>query len=264
VGLDTLRDITRPWYEHSPSTITILFAVVMVCISYGIFQYLFVMPPKKPEPLGGSRPTTVIFNGNSIQQLPVVASVSSSESVAPPPAVDTIVENGGFEQSTAAWGTGWFEGLFMHPAGQALSFNRAVARWYIDNRRARNEGGRALRIEHDSPYAPHVFSTFSQRIKLKPSQRYEVKFWVYLEGHDQGAFSLRVLPSRATAREEWDRFKVKPNSSVQDRWQEVRKEFESGADWFFDLRFAAEAPLKAWVDDVSVTPIGEARESGSR
>jgi hypothetical protein len=263
VGLDTIRDITRPWYESSPPIITILFAVVMVCISYGIFQYLFVMPPKKPEALGGSRPTTVIFNGNTIQQLTVVAS-GSSQSAAPQPAVDTIVENGGFEQGTAAWGTGWFEGLFMRPAGEALSFNRAVARWYIDNRRARNDGGRALRIEHDSPYAPHVFSSFSQRIKLKPSQRYEVKFWVYLEGHDQGSFSLRVLPSRATAPAEWDRFKVKPNSSVQDRWQEVRKEFESGADWFFDLRFAAEAPLRAWVDDVSVTPIGEMREMGSR
>jgi len=258
VDLGTIREITQPWHDRFPLLVGGAFLVMMAIVTAVLYQFLFLTPIKKPD----TGQPIVKFENNVIGQLIIGSSGQiSAQPPSPPPVaipaidVNAIVENGGFAHGTAAWGTGWFEGLFMRPPGEALAFNRAIARWYIDDRMARNTGRMALRIEHDSGYSPHVFSSFSQRIKIKPSQRYEVKFWAYLQVLDQGALSLRVLPSRTTTLEEWDRFKVKPNPTVLGQWQEVRGEFESGADWFFDLRFAAEAPLKAWVTDVSVAPI---------
>jgi hypothetical protein len=250
VSLDTIREITQPWYEKAPTSVTLAYIVVMVLLSYGIFQFLFLMPAKK---LGTSGPTTVNFNGNNIQQLTVL--VAGGQSVVHPlTGVEAIVENGGFEQGVEGWGTGFFEGLFLRAGDIALGFNSAVANWSVDDHRA-HSGRRALRVVHESAYSPNVFSSLSQRIKVTPSRRYEVRFWAYRETSARGAFSLRVLPSRRTQSDEWDRFKGKVDPGVIDRWQEVRVEFESGADAFFDLRFAAEAPLKIWVDDVSVTAV---------
>jgi len=287
VSWDNVREITQSLYLKAPYFVTTVYVVVVVVAvvvlimgSYGLYQFLFVTPIKK-DASGQTIIVNINGNNNVVSGLPVGTGPApvppsagpvppSTAPVPPSPArppaidVDALVVNGGFEQGVAGWGTGWFEGFFPRPPGEALTFNHAIAHWYIDDRTARVAGGRALRIEHESRYAPNVFSTFSQRIKVKPAHWYEVKFWIYLEAYDQKGLSLRVLPSRATRPEEWDRFKAKPDASVIGRWQEVRMQFLSEAEWFFDLRFAAEAPLKAWVGDVSVTPIGEAREIGLR
>jgi hypothetical protein len=136
-------------------------------------------------------------------------------------------------------------------------FNNAAARWYIADRNARPGSNRALRIEHSSTAAPHGFSSFSQRIKAQPGQRYEARYWAYLESTDgKGAFSLRVVPRRQLdPAREWDRFKAKIDPANPGAWQEVRLEFSGGSDTFFDLRFAAETVMKLWVDDVSVVPL---------
>jgi len=37
-------------------------------------------------------------------------------------------------------------------------------------------GHRSLRVEHESNYAPHVFSTLSQRVPVEKGAPYEAKF----------------------------------------------------------------------------------------
>ena len=121
---------------------------------------------------------------------------------------------------------------------------------YVDD-----AGRRSLRVEHNSTYAPNVFSSFSQRIRVRPSTSYRVTYWAFVESIERGAFSLRVVPSRRPAPPEWDQFKQKVDSSVIGQWQNRVVDFESGSDWFFDLRFAAEGPIRAWIDDVAVAEI---------
>lgn len=268
---DAIQEASGPLFERFPTAVPIVYILLVafaaVIVGFLGFQFLFLSPAKRSETSG---PTPINFAGARIEQLTIVVSGFGGASavgqpVAQPPGPpasvpETIVENGGFEQGIEGWGTGWFEGHFIHSGVAALAFNGATARWYVDDRWA-HSGRFALRVEHETPYAPHVFSSFSQRIKVKPGHRYEVKFWSYLEAKGKGGFSLRVVPSRTTRPEEWDRFKAKVDSSIIGRWQEVRKEFESGSDWFFDLRFAAETTLTAWVDDVSVTPLGPMQPS---
>lgn len=259
MSLDTIREIIQPWYARAPASVTVAYIVLMVLAGYGIFQFLFLMPSKKE---GVSGPSVVNFSGSNIQQLTVVVSGGGQRAGGPPPGVESIVENGGFEQGVDGWGTGFFEGLFLQPGELALAFNNASATWSVDDQRSRS-GRRALHVKHASAYAPHVFSSLSQRIKVTPARKYEVRFWAYVEGADRSAFSLRMLPSRRTRLEEWDRYKGKPDPLLRDRWQEVRVEFESGPDTFFDLRFAAEVPLEVWVDDVTVMPLSAVGQGDS-
>jgi len=257
LGADTIQETSRALYDRYPAPVTIVFIIVAAAAAFWLFQFLFLMPRKTQL----SAPTAVNFQGQNIQ--PIQVNVFGGQvTVAPPPAPNAplpssglaLVENGSFELGSDGWGTGFFESLFASPGGAALAFNGALAHWFVDDQRA-HSGRKALRVEHSSTYAPHVFSAFSQRIKVKPHQRYEVTFWAYLEATDRSAFSLRVLPSRRIEPHEWDRFKSKLDPHLLGRWQEVRREFESGSDTFFDLRFAAEAALKVWVDDVVVTPL---------
>ncbi len=175
---------------------------------------------------------------------------------------DNIVENGGFEEGLEGCGTGSFEDHFLHSGVLALGFGGAKATWSSDARHV-HSGGSALRVEHLSPLGHNVFSSFSQRIKVRPWHRYEVRLRAYLEASDGQSFSLRVLPSRVIAPGEWERFKVKLNSGLIGRWQPVHLGFDSQADWFVDLRFMAEAVMTAWVDDVSVVAVGPVGERGS-
>jgi hypothetical protein len=194
----------------------------------------------------------IYANGQLLPAAPAGAQPAAPAATAPgaPP---LLVENGSFEQGTEGWGTGFFESYFATPGGSAMMFRNAVARWFIDDQRA-HSGKRALRIEHSSSYAPDVFSSFSQRIKVKPAQRYEASYWAYLEATDRkGSFSLRVVPSRRAELHEWDRFRGKIDPALVGQWQHVHREFESGSDTYFDLRFAAETAMKLWVDDVTVT-----------
>ncbi len=201
---------------------------------------------------------TVQFGDNKLERVAVAAGNKGPLPIQQMALGGTILENGGFETGARGWGTGWFEGAFPFAAQEALLFNGAVARWSVDKQRT-HTGESALHVEHKSEPKPHVYSSFSQRIKVTPGHRYEVKFWAYLEKSDRSGFVLRVLPSRSLAEGEWERFKKKLDSSVIDRWQEVRTEFLSGSDWFFDVRFFAESPLAAWIDDVSVTSLDDSR-----
>ena len=258
LGAETIQETSQALYARNPNLVTLVFIVLALTVAAWLYQFLFLMPARRTQM---SAPTGVNFQGDNIQPVQVNVFAGGQVTVAPPAAVppsppngSVLVENGNFEQGIDGWGTGFFESLFASPGGAALAFNGALARWYVDEQRA-HSGRKALRVEHSSTYAPHVFSAFSQRIKVRPHQRYEVKFWAYLEATDRGGFSLRVLPSRKIEVHEWDRFKRKLDPHLIGRWQEVRREFDSGGDTFFDLRFAAESALKVWMDDVIVTPL---------
>jgi len=169
----------------------------------------------------------------------------------------TLVQNGGFERGLKGWGTGLLEALpHVRPFASAhrfVPFGGAVARWFADAREARN-GRRSLRVEHESHYAPHVFSTLSQRVPVERGAAYEARFWAKVEERGAGAFSLRAVPSR----DEWDRFKVKVHDGPA-RWRAYRLRFSTEDQGYVDLRFAAEGPVKAWVDDVTVRKLGARR-----
>lgn len=263
-----------------------LSVVVWILFTAGLIIVLIFQRPNGPDTGSGvppgTGPTPSNLEGRNIQYIYAapgstvhVSQAAPAPSPAPvaapapaprverPPAVSagTIVENEGFEEGFEGWGTGFFESLKPTSGVSVLGFNGAIARWVVGRDRVRS-GERALRVEHETPYAAHTFSSLSQRIKVKSWHRYQVRYWIYIEEIGTGKFSMRVLPSRRLQPEEWDRFKGAANPKLLGQWQEVQKEFESGPEWFVDLRFAAEGTLKAWVDDVSVTLLGPQAQSG--
>ncbi|TKS58097.1 MAG: hypothetical protein EWM73_03633 [Nitrospira sp.] len=162
----------------------------------------------------------------------------------------TLVQNGGFERNLEGWGTGLLEDMpHIRPFASAhrfVPFGGAVARWFADARDS-HSGRRSLRVEHESDYAPDVFSTLSQRVPIERGAVYQARFWARVEDKGAGAFSLRVALSRG----EWDRFKVKIRGGPS-RWRAYRLRFSSEDQRYVDIRFAAEGPVKAWIDDVAV------------
>lgn len=258
--VDQLQTVLGAMRSQHPFITLPAFGVVWLLLGFVMFQWLFMAPEKT------SGPTIQNFQGQNIQVNNItisggIANISQvAAGIAPPAAVaEPIVENGGFELGVEGWGTGFFESQLVHSGVPVLGFNGAVAQW--DVRKGNTHTGEwALWVEHQTPYAPHTFSSFSQRIKIKPSHRYEVRYWAYLESVGKGAFSLRVVPNRRTRTQpdEWDRFKLKANPKLLGQWQEVHREVQSGPDSFFDLRFTAEGVLRAWVDDVSVRLLGPA------
>ena len=249
------------------------------CLAIWLFYFFFVTPSHKnesPAPTVPSGPAELggvpglNFPNLRAEHFQVNVYSGGQPTTAAPPAApvrdtaSTIVENGGFEQGTDGWGIGFFESVFASPEGSALLFTHAVARWYIDDRRP-HDGRRSLRVENDTTNAPDVFSSFGQRIRVTRERRYEVKYWAYLESTDgKGSFSLRVLPSRRTKLDEWNKFRGKINPSLLGQWQEMRFVFDSGHDSFYDLRFAAETKMKLWVDDVSVALLEPGNVPGTR
>jgi hypothetical protein len=238
----------------------------LLVIACGVaMAWLFSLFRRRPDPPAPSVSPPAPSGGPPAPGVPVQVNVYVNGQLQPPTPPSTgpepghvaavIVENGSFERGTEGWGTGFYESYFATPGGAAMMFKGAVARWYIDDRRAHSPQ-RALRIEHESTRANDVFSSLSQRIKVAPHQRYRVTYWAYLEETDgRGSFSLRVVPSRRHEQTEWDARRRKIDPSLLNRWQELTWEFDSGNDTFFDLRFAAETKMKLWVDDVSVVPV---------
>ena len=109
----------------------------------------------------------------------------------------------------------------------------------------------ALRVEHGSDYTPHVYSCFSQRVRLKPNTTYRVGFWLNVEvGGSRGGFGIRFLPSRTVEAEEWDRRKVTASKIKIGEWVFYSENFTTESEEFFDVRFFAEGRISAWVDDV--------------
>lgn len=244
--------LNRRWFRIAVRTLALVTVSIVVKISVPISVGSIH--------LGGRQAIVNLYGKNVpvdkiIVEIPNAPAGQSPEAPATTP--ERIVENGGFERGVDGWGTGWFEDHLIHSGVLALGFGGAKARWSPDDRHV-HSGRSSLRVEHLSPLGDNVFSSFNQRIKVRPWHQYEVKFWAYLEASDRKSFSLRVLPSRVIIPEEWGRFKVRLNSDLIGQWQPIRLVFDSKADWFVDLRFMAEAVMTAWVDDVSVSPLAAA------
>jgi len=202
----------------------------------------------------GWNATTVIIDGMKINQLatssPVIDPAARSAVSA-----EVLIYDGGFERGLDFWGTGWFEDHFEGFRRAPLSFNGALAKWYVDTG-ASKAGTRSLRVEHDSEYSPHVYSTLSQKVALKPFHRYEVSFWARPVSA-KGGLVLRVLPSRRHPVSEWDRYKVKTAQAELGKWSQFNLPFETHEDRFYDVRFFAEGPVRAWIDEVEMRDLGE-------
>lgn len=171
------------------------------------------------------------------------------------PEYPNLVKNGKFERGLESWGSGWIEDLpgarDFARQHKYVNLMGAASQWSHDAQWGRKGSG-ALRVEHSSSYKPHMFSTFSQRIEVKPFTTYEAKFWVRATSIDpRGGLSLRIGPSDEN---EWDRHKENVDSAPHD-WKEYRRRFTSDDRVFVDIRFVAEGPVRAWIDDVSVREV---------
>lgn len=169
------------------------------------------------------------------------------------PTSPNLVKNGSFESRFQAWGTGWIEDL---PAARDfarqhkyVNLKGADAQWLHDAQGGRD--GAALRVVHRSSKQPHAFSTFSQRIELQPHTTYEARFWAKVEDGNGHELMLRVGVSDET---DWELAKQSVIGSRGD-WREFRTRFATDDRIFVDIRFTAEAPLRAWIDEVSVREV---------
>ena len=162
-----------------PTLCGLLWIVFRTLTGLGVDQFFFLAPARISTPSGS---TTVIDNGPKIAiggtitqviNIHPPAGAAGAATPIPPPAptsppsavTETIVENGSVEHGVEGWGTGFYEGLFGLPGVPVLGFNGAKARWAPGKGNA-HRGEWALRVEHDTPYAPHTFSSMSQRIKV--------------------------------------------------------------------------------------------------
>jgi hypothetical protein len=192
--------------------------------------------------------------GTLVQILPPGPEAGRAGSTTIETTSSAILENPSCENGLAAWGTGFFEAAFPveGPLRGPLATNGAKAAWRADGRRAR-AGLLALRVEDTTPSGPNTYSMLSQRIKVKPQTTYEVGFWYFTESTDpEGSFSLRFIPSRSASPDEWERRKIKVRDPKPGEWTPYSAIFNSEGDTYFDVRFFAESPLRAWVNDVFV------------
>ena len=245
-------------YSWNPAVATTAFIVVWLVLGLAIFLWLKAGEPLKQHTSVQSPPQ------QSVQSSPGAMQAGRDITfnvVSPPPSApsaeeqthENLVRNGDFEQGLDFWGTGWLE--LQVPNSEIarrkrfLAFNGALANWEPSPKESRT-GTTSLRIEHDSPYAPQVYSTLSQMITVRRSTSYECIFWVKAEDV-RGGLSLRIAPSRHDRPDAWDRYKRTADIGAYD-WREYRLLFHSGDEERLDVRFAAEGPVKAWLDGVVV------------
>ncbi len=265
IDLSAFQATSADLYARYPKSVMLGFGVFVVLGAVWVFYLLFIpasQSRKEAARENASPSTSMPFNIERVEKMEVHIHQGGQVIAAPPAALPAapfmaavLLDNGGFEDGTVPWGTGFYESHFLSRPALALGFMRSTAQWYIDDQKP-HSGKRSLRIEHETTQAPDTFSTYSQRVTLQAGRRYEVTYWAYLESTDgRGSFSLRVVPSRTIQPSEWDRFRAKINPGLIGQWQKLTREFETGTDTFFDIRFCAETKMKLWIDDVSLAPL---------
>lgn len=163
-----------------------------------------------------------------------------------------LVRNGDFERELQSWGSGWIEALpgvrdfaRLH---KYVPIGGAQALWRYDATHGLNGGG-ALRVDHRSDAADGVYSTFSQQIAVEPRTRYIASYQAWVEWiGNRGSLALQIGVSDDVA---FDMGKggVTP---LLNHWQPVEVPFVSDDREFVDVRFLAEGPIRALIDDVRV------------
>jgi hypothetical protein len=181
------------------------------------------------------------------------------------PATASNLVNGSFEARLVGWGTGWLEDFPAYRGASRLNQylatrnsqtgQLAVADWRSDPTEHRPGGRFALLIEHRSDRQSEVYSTLSQRIRVKPRTGYNVRFWAKVDRMEREG-DLWLSPNGSSV--SWDDPKISV-AGVGAGWKPYRLDFNSGDRVDLDIRFVAEGPLKVWVDDVVVSrvPAGE-------
>ena len=99
----------------------------------------------------------------------------------------------------------------------------------------------SLRIEHRSAYAPQVYSTLSQRLRVERGRWYELSLWVNAE-EVSPLGGLSVLVSAEPADWEDQKLAVDPGTY---RWRRHGLRFNTGSRSYVDIRFVAEGTVRA-------------------
>lgn len=241
----------------------VAFWVVWLAVGLAVWRSFLATPVSPPAATGpgqtvqGSPGSTTYQAGRDI----IMNAPAPALSTAPTPRASPghLIQNGSFEQGLEHWGTGWLEEQVGNRAvarrQRFLAFNGARANWF-PSPEGRRPGSTCLRVEHETAYAPNVFSTLSQAVALRRSRNYEASFWVRTEHVDgPGGFVLRIAPSREDRPDLWDSVKVQVPPGPSD-WREYRLRFNSGDEERYDVRFSAEGRVRAWIADVTLRPLG--------
>ena len=169
-----------------------------------------------------------------------------------------LVKNGGFEEDTRYWGTGYLEDRLRNcrsplPASfPYIASGDVVSSGEIDTRVHRQDRDRAsFRIQHESAPKNDHWGSIAQRIGgLNPNTVYRVRFWVKSDGADPGALFV-------TADLTWG--KNHQIASGRYDWRLEQMTFFTGELDYAELRFVAVGPVRVWIDDVSVTEVTRGR-----
>ena len=160
------------------------------------------------------------------------------------------VRNGGFENGTDFWGTGYLEDRIRN--GNVAEDLRRLP--YVISGGADSHGGldttdrhvgvAAFRFDHGGPKADHVWGSLSQRITgLRPRTFYAATFWALVS-------RAEPKPLFLTADLQWANRTYVENEIAG--WREYRLGFNTGDSDYIDLRFVIEAPGTVWIDDVTL------------
>jgi hypothetical protein len=165
-----------------------------------------------------------------------------------------LVKNGGFEQGTQHWGTGYLEdrlrnGLSPLPPGfPYLTSGVVVSHGEVDTNVHHGKSGTAsFRIQHESPRKDHHWGTICQRVTgLTPHTNYVVRVSVK---------SKATVPDAVfvTADLTWGKNKTLPEGTYN--WRQVEMVFNTEDRDYVELRFVAVAPALIWIDDVWLSEI---------
>ncbi len=170
------------------------------------------------------------------------------------PATSNNLVNGSFEARLVGWGTGWLEDFPAYRGAARL--NQYLATRSSQTGQLAVADWRSDPTEHrPGDKQTEVYSTLAQRIRVKPRTGYNVRFWAKVDRMEHDG-DLWLSPNGGSVA--WDEPKVEVSGAGKG-WQLYRLDFNSGDRVDLDIRFVAEGPLKAWVDDVVVSrvPAGE-------
>jgi hypothetical protein len=165
-------------------------------------------------------------------------------------ALQNRVRNGGFENGTDFWGTGYLEDR-IRSDNVAEGLKRLP---YIISGDADSQGGvdttdrhsgvAAFRFDHGSAKADNSWGSLSQRItRLRPRTSYAATFWALVS-------RAEPKPLFLTTDLQWATRTYVENEIAG--WREYRHVFNTGDSDHIDLRFVIEAPGTVWIDDVAL------------
>jgi hypothetical protein len=153
-----------------------------------------------------------------------------------PTPAPNLIADGGFESGLVApWGTGIYEPQSQIFWGSANATATVVSDFV-------HSGRAALRIANQSPMAPQVYRTLSQRINVTAGAPYCLSFWARSQGSQPGILSIAVNKA-------WTN-RASIGGGTFD-WTEFAHSFTAEAA-AIDIRLISENVGTVWLDDIAV------------